>query len=107
MIYGANLAAISLVLCAMWFYATRVTDLADPKLHRDVDQRILSMPLLTITLACAIVARFLLRHLDRRIDARNLNDASWRELQLAASASAGVLIGDACRPPNENPPFRR
>src|SRR5277367_2973148 len=29
MIYGGNLIAISLVLFAIWFYATRVADLAD------------------------------------------------------------------------------
>jgi uncharacterized membrane protein len=88
MIYGANLATISLVLFAMWFYVTRVAGLADPSLtrdvRRDVDQRILSMPLLAvISIAIsfynvryslfvyyAIIARFLLaRHLDRRIDA--------------------------------------
>jgi uncharacterized membrane protein len=89
MIYGANLAAISLVLFGIWFYVTRVADLADPKLsrdvRRDVDQRILSMPLLAITSIAIsfysvryslfvyylIIVRFLLaRHLDRRIDAQ-------------------------------------
>jgi uncharacterized membrane protein len=101
-IYGANLATISLVLFAMWFYVTRVAGLADPSLsrdvRRDVDQRILSMPLLAIIsiassfynvryslfIYYAIIARFLLaRHLDRRIDAQT------------------------SPPPNENPPFRR
>jgi uncharacterized membrane protein len=91
MIYGANLALISLVLFAMWFYVTRVARLADPKLsrdvRRDVDQRILSMPLLAIISIAisfydlrysvfvyyAIIARFLLaRHLDRRIDAETI-----------------------------------
>jgi hypothetical protein len=88
-IYGANLAAISLVLFCIWFYATRIGKLADPQLspevRRDVDQRILSMPLLAITSIAIsfysvryslfvyylIIARFLLaRRLDRRIDAQ-------------------------------------
>ena len=88
-IYGANLAAISIVLFGVWFYVTRVSDLADPKLsrdvRRDVDQRILSMPLLAITSIAIsfysvryslfvyylIIARFLLApHLDRRINAQ-------------------------------------
>jgi len=88
-IYGANLAAISLVLFCIWFYATRVAELADPALtrqvRRDVDQRILSMPLLAITSIAIsfysvryslfvyylIIARFLLApHLDRRINAQ-------------------------------------
>jgi uncharacterized membrane protein len=74
-IYGVNLAAISLVLFCIWFYAMR----------RDVDQRILSMPLLAITSIAIsfysvryslfvyylIIARFLLApHLDRRINAQ-------------------------------------
>jgi uncharacterized membrane protein len=61
MIYGANLATISLILFSIWFYITRVAKLADPKLsvevRRDVDQRILSMPLLAI----ASIAFFVLQ----------------------------------------------
>jgi uncharacterized membrane protein len=89
-IYGANLATISLVLFGIWFYVTRVAVLVDPKLpldvRRDVDQRILSMPVLAIASIAisfysvryslfvyyAIIARFLLaRHLDRRIEAQS------------------------------------
>ena len=89
-IYGANLAFISLVLFGIWFYVTRVAGLVDPKMpldvRRDVDQRILSMPLLAVTSIAisfysvryslfvyyAIIARFLLaRHLDRRIEAQS------------------------------------
>jgi uncharacterized membrane protein len=87
MIYGGNLAAISSLLFAMWYYATRVADLADPKLsleaRREVDHRILSMPLLALTSIAmsfynvhysllvyyAIIVRFLLvGRMDRHLE---------------------------------------
>jgi uncharacterized membrane protein len=87
MIYGGNLAIISLVMFGMWVYATRVADLAESKLtpamRRDVDWRILSMPLLAIASIAlsyysvryslfvyyAIVIRFLsARRLDRHLN---------------------------------------
>lgn len=87
MIYGGNLATISLVLFAIWYYATRVADLAEAKVTvevlREVDHRILSMPVLAITSIAiafynvhfslfvyyAIIPRFLLtRKLDRHLD---------------------------------------
>lgn len=86
MIYGGNLAIISLVMFGMWVYATRVADLAESKLtpamRRDVDWRILSMPLLAIASIAisyysvryslfvyyAIILRFLsARRLDRHL----------------------------------------
>jgi len=88
MIYGGNLAVISTTLFAIWFYATRAADLADPRMsaaaRRDVDHRILSMPVLAvISIAIsfysvryslfvyyAIVLRFLLANrIDRRLNA--------------------------------------
>jgi TMEM175 potassium channel family protein len=88
MIYGGNLAIISLVMFGMWVYATRVADLAEskltPEMRRDVDWRILSMPLLAIASIAlsyysvryslfvyyAIVIRFLsARRLDRHLNA--------------------------------------
>jgi len=94
-IYGGNLAGISLVLFGIWFYVTRVAALADPKLpvdvRRDVDHRILSMPLLALASIAisfysvryslfvyyAIIARFLLApHLDRRINSQTSEPSS-------------------------------
>jgi uncharacterized membrane protein len=88
MIYGGNLVAISLLLFAIWFYATRVGDLTDERttltVRREVDHVILSMPLLALTSIAvsffsvrgslfvyyAIIARFLLsRRLDRHLEA--------------------------------------
>ncbi len=87
MIYGGNLAAISLVLFGIWYYATRVADLAESRVTREalreVDQRILSMPVLAITSIAiafynahyslfvyyAIIPLFLFtRKLDRHLD---------------------------------------
>jgi TMEM175 potassium channel family protein len=87
-IYGANLAVNSLVLFSMWYYATRIAQLHDSRLtvevRREVDQRILSMPLLAIASIAisfynvrfslfvyyGIILRFLMaRRLDRRIEA--------------------------------------
>ena len=87
-IYGANLVLNSLVLFAIWYYATRVAKLHDARLtlevRREVDQRILSMPLLAVAsialsfynvryslfIYYAIILRFLLaQRLDRRLDA--------------------------------------
>jgi len=84
MIYGANLAVISLLGFAMWFYATRFAGLTDPNMsleaRRGIDQRILAMPLLALTSIAvsffsvryslfvyyAIVILFLrVQHLDR------------------------------------------
>lgn len=86
-IYGSNLAMISSMLFFMWYYATRVADLANStltvELRREVDQRILSMPVLAIVsiaisfysvraslfIYYLIIARFLrARHMDRRLD---------------------------------------
>jgi len=87
MIYGGNLSAISLLLFAMWYYATRMADLADPKLTpallREIDHKILSMPVLALTSIAisfysvhysllvyyAIILRFLLvGRMDRHLE---------------------------------------
>lgn len=87
-LYGANLASISLVLFAVWFYATRTKGFVDSRLKKHargvIDRLLLTMPALaaaSIALSFfsvrfslfvydAIVIRFVMaRRLDRRIEA--------------------------------------